>query len=206
MSRCVTGFYRLAAISHQPPNILNLTISKHFLEPNQSRSYIAVSRPVHLGVRHPSGTSDQIFFLFEIFFRELQVCHFVAPSLTRGRLCNLLLLLVLASAMPVGSDSRGTEYHWGSLNLEVQVSVFITPRNRVAQIYPRELGSLSIASYDSQGYGTGILSRLYAGTLSNSKSKSRYDWQSVGQSVLVSGTHPWHATTFTLDSCGFVIL
>jgi hypothetical protein len=29
----------------------------------------------------------------------------------------------------------------------------------VAQIYPRALGSLSVASYDSQGYGGGMLSR-----------------------------------------------
>jgi hypothetical protein len=27
-----------------------------------------VSRPVCLGVRHPSGTGDQFFFLLEIFF------------------------------------------------------------------------------------------------------------------------------------------
>jgi hypothetical protein len=40
------------------------------------------------------------------------------------------------------------------------VPVFISPRNRVAQIYPWALGSLSVASYDSQGYGGGIISRL----------------------------------------------
>jgi hypothetical protein len=31
----------------------------------------------------------------------------------------------------------------------------------VAQLYPRALGSLYIASYDSQGYGGGILTRLH---------------------------------------------
>jgi hypothetical protein len=30
------------------------------------------------------------FSLLEIFFRQLRVCYFVAPSLTRGRVCNLL--------------------------------------------------------------------------------------------------------------------
>jgi hypothetical protein len=35
-----------------------------------------VSRPVHLGIRHPSGTRDQFFFLLEILFRQLQVCYF----------------------------------------------------------------------------------------------------------------------------------
>jgi hypothetical protein len=49
-----------------------------------------VSRPVHLGVRRPSGTFDQFFFHLEIPFRRLRVCYFVAPSLTRGRVCNLL--------------------------------------------------------------------------------------------------------------------
>jgi hypothetical protein len=34
-----------------------------------------------------------------------------------------------------------------------QVSVFISPRNRMAQIYRQALGSLSVACYDSQGYG-----------------------------------------------------
>jgi endonuclease YncB( thermonuclease family) len=34
---------------------------------------------------------------------------------------------------------------------EGQAPVFISPRNRVAQLYPRALGSLSVASYDSQG-------------------------------------------------------
>jgi restriction endonuclease Mrr len=36
-------------------------------------------------------------------------------------------------------------------------------RNRVAQLYPQALGSLFVASYDSQGYGGGILTRLHTG-------------------------------------------
>jgi hypothetical protein len=35
----------------------------------------------------------------------------------------------------------------------------------VAQLYPQALGSLFIASYDSQGYGGGILTRPHAGKL-----------------------------------------
>jgi hypothetical protein len=52
-----------------------------------------------LGVRHPTGTRDQFFFLLEIFFWQLWVCYFVAPSLLRRRVCNLLLLMVLARAV-----------------------------------------------------------------------------------------------------------
>jgi hypothetical protein len=41
----------------------------------------------------------------------LRVRYFVAPSLTRGRVCNLLLLVGLARAIPLGSESRGTQDH-----------------------------------------------------------------------------------------------
>jgi hypothetical protein len=50
----------------------------------------AVSRPDCLGVRSPSGTRDQFFSLLRISFRQLLLCYFVAPSLTRGQVCNLL--------------------------------------------------------------------------------------------------------------------
>jgi hypothetical protein len=66
----------------------------------QSQSHITTDS---LCVRHPSGTRDQFFFLLEIFFRQLRVCYFVVPSLTRGRVCNFLLLLGLARAVPLGS-------------------------------------------------------------------------------------------------------
>jgi hypothetical protein len=62
-----------------------------------------VSRQVCIGVRRPSGTRDQFFFLLEISFRQLWLSYFVAPSLTRGWVCNLLvqLLLDLARAVTV---------------------------------------------------------------------------------------------------------
>jgi hypothetical protein len=49
-----------------------------------------VSRPVCPSVGHPFGTCEQFFFLLEIFFRHLRVCYFVASSLTRRKVCNLL--------------------------------------------------------------------------------------------------------------------
>jgi hypothetical protein len=55
-----------------------------------------VSQKVRLGVRQAAGTRDQFFFLLEIFCGQLRVCYFVAPSLTRGRVCNLLYNCFLA--------------------------------------------------------------------------------------------------------------
>jgi hypothetical protein len=46
---------------------------------------------------------------------------------------------------------------WDSRNLEGQVPVFISRRNRVAQLYPWALGSLYVVYYDSQGYGGDLL-------------------------------------------------
>jgi hypothetical protein len=48
---------------------------------------------------------------------------------------------------------------WDSLNQEGQVPVFISLRNRVAQLYPWALGSPFVAYYDSQGYSE--LARVY---------------------------------------------
>jgi hypothetical protein len=56
-----------------------------------------------------------IIFLLEIFFRQLRVCYFVAPSLTRGRVCNLLLLLVSPaqsrSVYPLRREARSVFCH-----------------------------------------------------------------------------------------------
>jgi hypothetical protein len=61
------------------------------------------SRPVCLGVKNPSGAYYQIF----ITVRHLRVCWCGVLSLTRERVCHLQLLLVLASAVMLGSESAG---------------------------------------------------------------------------------------------------
>jgi hypothetical protein len=66
-----------------------------------------VSRPVWLGIKHPSETYDQNFFPV----RQLRVCWCGALSLTRGRVCRLQLMLVLASAIILRPESRGTCGH-----------------------------------------------------------------------------------------------
>jgi hypothetical protein len=106
----------------------------------------------------PSGTQDQIFDAL----RRLRVCLYGAPSLMRGRICRLRLLLVLASTVILGSKSHWTHDHIllsqirDSPNLDGQVPVYVSPTNRVDQLYPQALGFIFIASYDSQGYGVGI--------------------------------------------------
>jgi hypothetical protein len=128
-----------------------------------------VIRLVCLDVKHPSGAYNQIL----VAVRQLRVCWCGASSLTREWVCRLQLLLVLASAVILGSESRGTHDHillsqiWDSPNLEGLVPVFISPRNRVALLYPQTLGSLFVSSHDSQGYGWSIRTRLHAAKIPN---------------------------------------
>jgi hypothetical protein len=95
-----------------------------------------VSLPVSLGVRRPSGTHDQFYFLLEIFFRQLRFCNF--NFLTRERVCNLLvqLLLGLARAVTLGSKSRRTHGHILQSHLRLP-----EPGGPVSRIYiPQEQG------------------------------------------------------------------
>jgi hypothetical protein len=84
-----------------------------------------------------------IFLSLEIPFRRLRVCYFVAPSLTRGRVCNLLYNCFWAVTLGSSPAELTTIFYcliWDSPNLEGQVPVFISPRYRVVQLYPRALG------------------------------------------------------------------
>jgi hypothetical protein len=69
--------------------------------------WLTVGQQVCLGIKHPFGAYDKIF----ITIIQLQVCWWGALSLTRGRVCRLQLLLGFASAVILGSESRGTHDH-----------------------------------------------------------------------------------------------
>jgi hypothetical protein len=67
-------------------------------------------------------------------------CQRIENLLTRGRVCHLQLLLVLVSAVILGSEYRGTHYYilmaqiLDLPSLEGQVSVFISPRNPLQSV------------------------------------------------------------------------
>jgi hypothetical protein len=79
----------------------------------------------------------------------------------RGQVCNLLLLLGLASAVPLRSESHLTQDHTlltQFLRLPQPVGpgprIYI-PQEQGGPVISPGTGSLSVAYYDSQGYGGG---------------------------------------------------
>jgi hypothetical protein len=84
-----------------------------------------VSRPMRLGVGHPFGTHDQIL-VFPFFYRKIALLFVLGRPLWREDGS------VIYSAVCQWSESRRTDNHTSLSHL-------------------RLLGSLSVASYDSQG-------------------------------------------------------
>jgi hypothetical protein len=82
---------------------------------------------------------------------------------------NLLLQLLLGLARAVTLRSNSCRTHDHVLLLHIRLlqprrpGLHLYCRDRVAQLYLRALGSLFVASYDSQGYCGGILIRLHRG-------------------------------------------
>jgi hypothetical protein len=97
----------VSCIQAEPTQLGPIDRASHYLRtpaPSQSQSHITTDS--HSA--SPSWCQAPIWDPWPIFLSPwdflLDSCgYFVAPSLTRGRACNLLLLLVLASAVPLGS-------------------------------------------------------------------------------------------------------
>jgi hypothetical protein len=87
-----------------------------------------VSRQVCLRIKHPSGAYDKIC----ITVRQLGVCSCGVLSLTRGWVCRLQLLLALASAVIVGSESRETRDQMSQIR---DISFSSPPRTHRATVF-----------------------------------------------------------------------
>jgi hypothetical protein len=111
-----------------------------------------------------------IHFLLSDHTFHYPFCHIHFPAgifyfLSYLKLINFALISFLSSIFFMESckewtNKRHDVWQAGSDSYHVpesfgektdQVPVFISPRNRVAQLYPRTLGSLFVASYDTQG-------------------------------------------------------
>jgi hypothetical protein len=146
----------------------------HWTNHSPSQSYIrtdgqSVSQSVLVSGTHLRPATTCVL----IIIGQLRVFRCKAPSLTRSRVCIFQFLQGNASAAFLRSGPHLLSLFLRLPHLEGQVPVFISPRNRVAQLYPRVLGGQTI-----------------------SKSMSHHDRQSVSQTVLVSGTHLGPATNF----------
>jgi hypothetical protein len=118
---------------------LLLTSSDFYLWP-QNQSCFTTRRlpPITSFWRQAHARPTTRIFIFEL--NTYLYSPYVTFSLTRGWVCRLKLLLVLASAVILRSESRGTHDHIllsqirDSPNLEGQVLVFLSPRKWVAQL------------------------------------------------------------------------
>lgn len=87
-------------------------------------------------------------------------------------------------------------------NLRLRSPYLCPPVGRVALLYARTLGSLFLASYDSQGYGSGIKSQRYLTTEGQSVSLSWYQ-ATFWDPRLIFLSLPWKVLS---DICGFPLV
>jgi hypothetical protein len=127
-----------STISSQPP-LQNPAASLSKLK-SKSKSHCDW-RSVSQSVSQYDGARDQIF----ITVWQFRSCCCGAPSLTRGRGCLFYMLL----ALPAQSFSGPSPFWLATIFYCLR---FETP--------------VFVASYDSQGHGGGIRSRLHTGTAS----------------------------------------
>jgi hypothetical protein len=117
------------------------------------------------------GPTTNFSFSLKFFLDSCGVVIFLAPSLTRRRVCNLLYNSFWAlpeqsllgrspqNSRPYFTVSSETPSTWRAR------SPYLYPPGTGWPRYPRALGSHFVASYDSQGSGGGILTRLHTGLI-----------------------------------------
>jgi hypothetical protein len=93
---------------------------------------------IHLG----PATNFTSFFIFRIIFRQPRICWCRAPYVTRGWVCSFKCCWASSAQSFSGLSPTGImtmfllSQIWDSPNLEGQVPIFISPRNKGAQLYP----------------------------------------------------------------------
>jgi hypothetical protein len=158
----------LRAFMSTHPALTDTMYTEHKSQ-SQSQRYFTTGglQPISSSWREAPWDSRPENFILKLNTRGYS--PYVTSFLIRGWVCRLQLLLVLASTVILGSESRGIHGHIllsqirGFPNLEGLVHVFIFPRNMLTRLYPQALGSIFVASYDSQGYGGGIETCLHTG-------------------------------------------
>jgi hypothetical protein len=124
---------------------------------------------------HHLGPTTHFLPIPWILSRHLWCYDYRAPSLTRGWVCNIWLMLGLTSAVSIGSEPRGSHDHallspfWHSQHWGPGSCIYYHG-NTVAKFHPK---------------------------VSPTQIQVTYDWRSVGLSVLVSGHLLGHATNFS---------
>jgi hypothetical protein len=130
------------AISHQLPTLHHWRLS---LLKIRSQYVLVSSNLVGLATRYYFLSvccclKFAVLFLWGSLSDERTGMKFLVQSLngpSRAKLVTVLYCLIWDPPPP---------------NLEGQVPVFISPRNKVAELYSRALGSLYVSFCDSQGY------------------------------------------------------
>jgi hypothetical protein len=112
-----------------------------------------VNRPVYLGVKPHLGPKTRFLLLSVaglMMWAALSNLPFTVAAGPRQRSQSLVRVPLMTIFYCLRFETPPLP------NLEGHVPVFKPPRNKVAKLYSQAPGSLSVAFYDSRGFGGGI--------------------------------------------------